>query len=463
MANLMQVPDWLPTIESGTSVKYTSIVDAITKAVESGSLPEGARLPPHRELAGLLGVTVATVTKAITDLNRKGLLASRRGSGTFVRSPNANRSTSEDAAGPKDLAVNRPAVGPVAHALAQALNEVRLECGSELLFGYEPAGGSVLHRRAGSLWLAGRGIEATDDHILVTPGANDGLLAALATVTRPGATVLCEAVNYAGLRRIAHLLGLSLVGVPIDVKGMIPAALADACKQHRPHAVICTPVTHNPTGASLDAERRRELANVVRREKIVLIEDDINGHLGATEPETLFSLAPEQTIYVTSMSKCLSAGLRVGFMTASPGMMAGLRDSLYSTNWTAPSLHAAIASRLIVTGMAEQCVADQRQEAAARMALVHTYLGKHAVSDGPSYHAWIELDRSIRPEELCVQLLKAGIMVSPAHHFAVPGSPVPNAIRIGLGGVEARVELEDCLRVVGSYLAPQTRMLGAIA
>ena len=120
--------------------------------------------------------------------------------------------------------------------------------------------------------------------------------------------------------------------------------------------MICTPVTHNPTGASLDAERRRELANVVRRKKIVLIEDDINGHLGATEAETLFSLAPEQTIYVTSMSKCLSAGLRVGFMTASADMMAGLRDSLYSTNWTAPSLHAAIASRLIVTGMAEQCV-----------------------------------------------------------------------------------------------------------
>lgn len=463
MADLMQVPEWLPTIESGTSVKYTSIVDAITKAVESGALAEGARLPPHRELAGLLGVTVATVTKAITDLNRKGLLVSRRGSGTYVPSLNAKRSATEEAAGPRDLAVNRPAVGPVAHALAQALNEVRSDCGSEILFGYEPAGGSLAHRRAGALWLTARGIEAADDHILVTSGANDGLLTALATVARPGATVLCEAVNYAGLQRIAHLLGLSLFGVSIDSKGMIPAALAEACRKHRPLAVICTPVTHNPTGASLDAERRHELAKIVRREKVVLIEDDINGHLGATEPETLFSLAPEQTIYVTSMSKCLSAGLRVGFMTASPAMMARLRDALYSTNWTAPSLHAAIASRLIVTGMAEQCVADQRQEAATRMTLVRSYFGRHVAGEGPSYHAWIELDRSIRPEELCVQLLKAGIMVSPAHHFAVPGSPVPNAIRIGLGGVEARAELEDCLRVVASHLAPQTMTLGAIA
>jgi DNA-binding transcriptional MocR family regulator len=352
---------------------------------------------------------------------------------------------------------------PVADALARALGEVRAESSSEILFGYEPAGGSQAHRRAGALWLAERGIEAADDQLLITQGANDGLLTALATVTRPGDCVLCEAVNYAGLRRIAHLLGLSLMGVAIDGKGMVPAALADAIRQYQPRAVICTPVTHNPTGATMDAERRRQLAQIVRREQVVLIEDDINGHLGATEPETMFALAQEKTIYVTSMSKCLSAGLRVGFMTAAPAMMPRLRDALYSTNWTAPSLHAAIASRLIVSGMARQCVAEQRQEAGARMDIVRRCFGDHAVGEGPSYHTWITLDRSIRPEEWCVQLLKAGVMVSPAHHFAVPGSAIPNAIRIGLGGIESRLALEEALQIVVAYLAPQTMPLGAIA
>ena len=462
MAERARIPDWLPVIGSDTSVKYTSIVDAINKAVESGLLAEGARLPPHRELAGLLGVTVATVSKAITDLNRKGVLASRRGSGTYVRAPRETR-PAEDTGGPRDLAVNRPAVGPVADALARALGEVRAESGSEILFGYEPAGGSLAHRRAGALWLAERGIEAADDQLLITQGANDGLLTALATVTRPGDCVLCEAVNYAGLRRIAHLLGLSLIGVAIDAKGIVPAALADATRQHQPRAVICTPVTHNPTGASTDAERRRQLAQIVRREQIVLIEDDINGHLGATEAETMFALVPEKTIYVTSMSKCLSAGLRVGFMTAAPAMMTRLRDALYATSWTAPSLHAAIATRLIVSGMARLCVAEQRQEASARIDIVRRCFGVHAVSAGPSYHAWIGLDRSIRPEELCVQLLKAGVMVSPAHHFAVPGSAIPNAIRIGLGGIESRLDLEEALQIVAGHLAPQTMPLGAIA
>ena len=111
--------------------------------------------------------------------------------------------------------------------------------------------------------------------------------------------------------------------------------------------------------------------------------------------------------------------------------MPRLRDGLYSTNWTAPSLHAAIATRLIVSGMARQCVAEQREEAGARLVMVRPCFGGHAVCEGPSYHAWIELDRSIRAEELCVRLLRAGVMVSPAHHFAVPGSAIPNAIRIG--------------------------------
>jgi DNA-binding transcriptional MocR family regulator len=461
MVDPTQIPDWLPVIDSDTTVKYTSIVDAISRAVEAGTLGEGVRLPPHRELAQLLGVTVATVTKAITDLNRKGVLASRRGSGTYVRALRGSRPVDDN--GPRDLAVNRPAVGPVAEALERALGEVRSDAKSELLFGYEPAGGSPEHRQAGAMWLAERGIAVAEDQVLITQGANDGLLTALATVMRPGDTVLCEAVNYAGLRRIAHLLGLSLTGVAIDDKGMVPAALSDAIRQHRPRAVVCTPVTHNPTGAMMDGERRRELAQIVQRNKLVLIEDDINGHLGASDAETMFTLAPDQTIYVTSMSKCLSAGLRVGFMTAAPMMMPRLRDALYSTNWTAPSLHAEIATRLIGSGMARQCVDQQRQEAAARMDIVRRCFGDHAVCAGPSYHAWLTLDRSIRPEELCVQLLNAGVMVSPAHHFAVPGSAVPNAIRLGLGGVESRVELEGALDIVARHLTPQRMTLGAIA
>lgn len=464
MPEHMETLGWLPVIRSDNAVKYTSIVDAIEQAIESGELAEGARLPPHRELAELLGVTVATVTKAITDLNRRGLVASRRGSGTYVCAARKTKPALEAAAGPIDLAVNRPPVGPVAEALARVLAEISAESDSAHLFGYEPIGGAPIHRQAGAAWLADRGIQAVADQVLVTQGANDGLLTALAAVCRPGDTILCESINYSGLRRIAHLLGLTLAGVAIDGKGMLPDALAEACHRTRARAAVCTPVTHNPTGATLDGARRRRLAQVVRNTEVVLIEDDINGHLGGADAETLFALAPEQTVYITSMSKSVSAGLRVGFMTASDTMLPRLRDALYSTNWTAPSLHAAIASRLIISGNARQCVEDQRTEASARIALARHCLGQHVSADqAAAYHLWITVDRSIRPEALCIDLLKENILVSPAHHFAVPGSPIPNAIRIGLGGVESLSELETALRVIAEQLSPQGMTLGAIA
>lgn len=455
--------EWLPVIESGSNIKYAAIVEAISRAIESGQLTEGTRLPPHRDLAERLGVTVATVTKAITDLNRRGLVTSRRGSGTYVCATRRARTTPEPIVGPKDLAVNRPPVGPVAELLSQALAEVGSEHDSATLFGYEPIGGALMHRQAGAAWLAERGIEVDAEQVIVTQGANDGLLTALAAVCRPDDTILCEAVNYSGLRRIAHLLGLNLAGVAIDDKGMLPDALAEACHRLKPRAVVCTPVTHNPTGATLDGSRRRRLANVVRNADVVLIEDDINGHLAAMDAETLFGLAPEQTVYVTSMSKCVSAGLRVGFMTASQAMLPRLRDALYSANWTAPSLHAAIATQLIVSGGARQCVDAQRREAAARMAVARKCLGERVPSASAAYHVWITIDRSIRPEALCMELIKENILISPAHHFAVPGCALPNAIRIGLGSVESRSELEAALQVISAQLSPQTLTLGAIA
>src|SRR5690606_9407508 len=110
-----------------------------------------------------------------------------------------------------------------------------------------------------------------------------------------------------------------------------------------------------------------------------------------------------------------------------------------------------------------QCVDAQRREAAARMAVARKYLGERVPSASAAYHVWITIDRSIRPEALCMELIKENILISPAHHFAVPGCALPNAIRIGLGSVESRSELEAALQVISAQLSPQTLTLGAIA
>ena len=76
---------WEPAIAERGGPRYVAIADAIAQDVTSGVLPEGAKLPTHRDLAGRLGVTVGTVTRGYAEAERRGLTVGEVGRGTFVR------------------------------------------------------------------------------------------------------------------------------------------------------------------------------------------------------------------------------------------------------------------------------------------------------------------------------------------------------------------------------------------
>lgn len=459
--------DWTLSISAGQSVKYTSIVDSMAEAIASGQLAEGERLPPHRELATRFGVTVATVTKAIADLSRRGLVDTRRGSGTFVAGIAAGATAHAHAQpeAPVDLAVNRPPVAVAAPFLKEALQVVANRIDPVDLFGYEVVGGSAANRAAGAAWLAERGIASGDADVLVTNGGNDGLLAALFACCRPGEAVACEALNYTGIRRLAQAVGITLVPVEMDERGLRLDSLERACRTQDIRALLCTPVTHNPTAASMDSVRRAEICKIARARNLFVIEDDIYGHLAGVDDETLFAVLPERTLHVSGLSKCASAGLRVGYLAVPRSLSGRVRDALYVTNWTAPSLHAAVAAWLIGSGLARELVAAQRTEALARMALARKILGRTMAhqDDRPSYHAWVAVERDLRVEELAAELQRAGILVSPAHHFAIPGAAVPSAIRLSLGAARDRPALDLALREVARHLVGAPMSIGAIA
>ena len=76
---------WLPRLEGRRGPKYRVIADAIDEDVQNGALRAGTKLPPHRDLAGHLGVTVTTITRAYTEAARRGLTSGHVGRGTFIR------------------------------------------------------------------------------------------------------------------------------------------------------------------------------------------------------------------------------------------------------------------------------------------------------------------------------------------------------------------------------------------
>ena len=109
---LLPMTMWLPKLESRRGPVYRAIADALDEDVQNGALRAGMRLPPHRDLADHLGVTVTTITRAYAEAARRGLTSGYVGRGTFIRGNEAEERSSETA--PFDLSVTRD--GPCARA-----------------------------------------------------------------------------------------------------------------------------------------------------------------------------------------------------------------------------------------------------------------------------------------------------------------------------------------------------------
>ncbi|HEY4254697.1 MAG TPA: PLP-dependent aminotransferase family protein [Roseomonas sp.] len=441
----------LARVPAAERVKYTKVIAALEQLAGDGSFAPGERLPPHRSLARQLGVTVATLTRAMADLTRRGVLVTRSGSGTFVAAPIA----SAPADGIADLRLCIPPIGPAQAILGDALASVaRLPA----LFGHEPLGGGGAARVAGAEWLRLRGLAPAAEDVLVVQGAHEGILAALRAVTRPGDRVLCERLHYTGLRRLAALLQVELIGVPVDATGLDTEAFARLCRDLAPRAAVLTPVLQNPTTATLSPDGRQAVIAAARAADLVIIEDDINGHLADAGPP-LTLLDPDRVILVTSLSKSIAPGLRLGHVLAPARFGSAVQSALYALGWTGSALQTALATRLIGDGGAAACLRAQRAEAMARVRLAQQLLGDAVVvGDGtvaaprPLYHAWLPMPPGRGAEAFSAELLTRRVLVAPARDFLQDDAPPPEAVRISLGG-ESRALLASALQRIAGALA----------
>lgn len=455
----------LPHMEGGR--KYAIIVEAIEQGIVEGKLLPNMRLPTQREIAEYFGVTIATVTKAINIASRKGLVSARAGSGTYIHSspyPTYQPSL-QDSQEPIDLSLNAPPVSIVAELLQENLRDMVKSAAADSVFDYEPIPGSVSNRQAGSAWFSLRGFPVDPHQVIITHGAHEGLIITLLALTRPGDAILCEQLNYTGLRRIGQLLGLKLIGIELDEEGLNADSIPSLIAKHSPKAIVCTPATHNPTTATLSAKRRVVLVKAAQEGGVPIIEDDIYGLFAGNNVLPLATLWPEGVVVVTSLSKTIAPGLRVGYVAAPISLTSRIRDAMFMLAWTEPSLQAAIATQLIISGKAEHCLQLHQTEAERRGKIARQLFGSSMsqLQEAPSYHVWVYTG-TIRSDDIAAELSRKGILVSPASHFVVSDQFVPPAaLRISLGRLSRAEDLKQPLRLVADrLLLGHTTALGSI-
>jgi DNA-binding transcriptional MocR family regulator len=448
---------WLPQLRRERPL-YIEIADAIRQDLLRGTLKPGDRLPPQRELAFRLGVTTGTVTRAYAEAEKLGLLVGEVGRGSFLRAPGSVAApfapVRRDSPGIIDLSM---ATAPAVHDardLDGALERVMQSEGRLDLLGYPPPDGYPLHREMGARWLARSGIAVKESQVIVTAGAQAAIIATLASITQPGDRMFVESLNYPTIKPIARQLGVTLVPLEIDSGGLVPESLERAARNGEARLLYVVPSLHSPTTASLSYDRRNSIVDVCRRYGMTIIEDDLFRLLDPRlQPPSLYALAPERTYHVTSISKSLAPGLRVGFLVGPEGRGDALIRQQTVAGGRSVGLAAEVARHWIESDTADRILSAIIAENAGRRDIARDVFRNRDFQCSPGApFLWLRLPEQWEPGDFARTVLDRGVKISPGTAFAMDRRADDRAVRVCFGGAPSRQELRQALLTIDAAL-----------
>ena len=424
---------WLGAIDGRGGPLFLQIVQFLEEGIASGRLSAGDRLTPQRAVAGWLGVDLTTVTRAYSEARKRHLLVADGARGTFVAAQKV------ELRGMVDLSLNipPPPAGADLHELLKVgLTQVLLRSDADVLMTYHLGGGSDADRGAGARWLQPMLGSLGAERVVAAPGSQAALCALLLSLTAPGDVALCEPLVYPGIRAAAAHLGRTLADVEVDDEGMLPASLEQVAKRTGGRVVYLNPTIQNPTTVTMPERRRRAVVKVAARLDLQIIEDDPYWLLADEAPTPLARLAPERVHYVSTLSKCVSPGLRTAFVVSPDAARQGaFLNALRSFSLMRTPLTAVLVTQWLNDGTAQGILAGIRTEARARQELVQqtlpgTAVNRHASREG--IHVWLPLPSYWTAPAFAHAAAAEGLAVTPSNAFSSSRNAT-NAIRISLG------------------------------
>ena len=450
---------WPPHKHELTRPVYLSLASAVLRAIRAGELTGGDRLPTHRDLAFELGISVQTVSRAYDELIRIGAISGQVGRGTFVTGEPAEGKSphfylpEEDRSKLIDLSILKP-VGDQVHVnhMRNALLALTENLPAQVVHSFRPVDATHTYEVTGRKWLKYCGVDLHGQSVLITNGNTAAMTVALMAVTNPGDLVVTEKIGHHTLNPLARYLGLRLAGLETDNYGVNPQAFQAACSQQTVRVLYLMPTSLGPQLSLMSVARRQELIRIARQYDVFIIESDAWGPLQLERPTSFAMLAPERTLYFTSLTKCLMPGLRVGYLVVPDALSAAAGNRHLVTNWMATSMMVEIASRWIEDGTAQALVNWQIAAACKRNEIADACLqGLPALKSSTGLHVWLPLGE--RDETNFVAAAhQSGVAVAPGAPFSIGDTSHEAAVRICLGGVSERELLQGLTKVRQLYL-----------
>ncbi len=454
MYEIVTMTSWLPDLSHGSGPLYLQLADRIEKDISGGALPPGTKLPPQRDLAYDIGVTIGTVGRAYALARERGLVSGEVGRGTFVLgrdleqdnargpSPQLSATRSTDGAPGKLImdSTSAPDLGQ-GELIGRLCGEIARD-NADKIVDYTrvwPAS----WREAGSRWLSGGGWAPEPQSVVSTIGVHASAMAVIAAMTAPGDKIAFEQLTYASISRSANLMGRRSVVIGMDAHGPDPEDFDRLCAQQHPKLAFLIPSLHNPTLAIMPVARRREIAEIARKHNVWLIEDSIYGALLDEQPTPISAFAPERTFHIGGLSKSVAAGVRGGWVSCPANLAPRVQIAHKMVTGGIPFLLAELSARLVLSGEADAIRQASRVEIEAREKIAReSFAGMDMVSHKRAPFLWMKLPDPWLSGTFKQAAASEGVLVDDEDEYK-PGrtDQVYHRIRVGFSTLKRREDM----------------------
>ncbi|MGE8034061.1 PLP-dependent aminotransferase family protein [Lysinibacillus sp. NPDC093692] len=432
--------------------KYQLIIDFIKEKIAKGEWAIGSPIPSQRNLAKQFEVNRSTVITALEELMAEGLIEGKAGKETVVTNNTwtlMGAKSSTNWSGNITLGTHKPSVSMVqeineAESNANLIQLSKGELSPEMFpleemkavvqkvsnqlttFGYEEPKGNIKLRQAISDYLKVRGIEASPSSILVVSGALQALHLISIGLLKRGSSVLLEMPSYLYSLTVFESAGMALQGLTMDSEGIIIDSIYPTNEKGK-NILYTIPTFHNPTGALMQEERRQELMAYCEREQLPVIEDDVYRDLWIDNPPPKPLKAMDHygdVLYVGSLSKTLSPGLRIGWVVGSESVINRLADLKMQSDYGSSTLSQLVAAEWLSSNLYEDHLDKVREQLNIRRKValnaLDKYLSPYATWDIPKggLFIWVKINPEYKVKRLFEKALSNNILLNPGSIYA---------------------------------------------
>jgi DNA-binding transcriptional MocR family regulator len=463
---------------------YIQLKEYLKRMITNGHLLEYQKLPSTRELSSLLSISRNTVLTAYAELEQEGYIYAVKGKGNFVSQVETSKAPTiqlnwTDKINDQTFLANEldlmkkgvnwnketiffTSIAPdenlfdVDNFKRAFINRMSIEGNTILNYGYakgyKPLIDYLLH------YMEIKGVDITNKAILITNGFTEGLDIVLSSLNKKNGRIICENPTHHSALKLFQLHGFEIHGIKMDDDGVNVKHLEQSLAEREYDFAYLIPSYHNPTGIVTSSEKRMEIMNLFSKNKLPVIEDGFNEELRYSgshlAPLISFAGLGNNVIYISSFSKILFPGLRVGWILADKDLIYYLESVKRARTIHTSTLDQAVLYQYLQEGYFEKylkkakSVYKKKYEIAVHYCKLYIPF-KRMTGDG-GLHLFIELEETIDARKLLEKCYQKGTVFSPGDVFYTDGSG-KNTFRLGFSRLKEK-EIIQGIKIIGDVL-----------